>query len=63
MVTLMVEWSREEHGTLKAWDRGEDMLKTTHTHEEAVMCSRHRSNRCWERLCDSKEAMGTATGD
>lgn len=59
----MVEWSREEYGILKVWDRGGDMLKIIYIYEEVVMCFRYRLNRCWERLCDSKEVMGIVIGD
>lgn len=54
----MVEQSRKEPGKMEGWSRGGNGVKTTHPHQEAVMCSRKRSNRCWERLGDRKGSHG-----
>lgn len=62
MATVTVEQSGQEHEMTTAWGR-EGMRCRSRPHENAAMSSTLRSDRCWERLRDNKEALGTATAD
>lgn len=44
------------------WSGGGKELKTTHPYQGALMSSRQRSDRCWERLMAAMEARDAAAG-